>query len=133
MARILLLEDEKRWRERLTKLLVQHDYDVEAVGNPDKAASLLAKSRFDALVVDIQMSQWDSEDKRGLDLLDKVAPADLPAAVVVSGKAAKPDVRRAFRRLKVIDVIEKDPFVRTEFLDALREAVAKTRQDRAKS
>jgi len=130
VARVLVLDDDRLWRNRLKNLLQQHGYEVENADTSERAKSRLVKATFDALVVDVQMAWWDKNDKRGLDMLSEVPESDRPDAVVVTGKADKADVRRAFKELNVVDVLFKIPFNTKEFVDRVGEAVKSTRERR---
>lgn len=82
-SNVLIVEDEATLRESCTSVLRHEGYDVVAVGRGDDARDLLQRSRFDIVLLDLNMSQVP-----GLDLLQiclKTSPDTL--AVIMTGNA----------------------------------------------
>ena len=76
-AKILLAEDNDLSRENLTELLMQNDYQVNAVGNGREAMNALIEGRYDLIITDMRMPQAD-----GLELL-KFAKEINPDIIVI--------------------------------------------------
>lgn len=55
LPRLLLVDDEERFRDTLAKRLKETGYDVEGVGSGMDAIDLLAAQKFDIVIMDIQM------------------------------------------------------------------------------
>jgi DNA-binding NtrC family response regulator len=54
-ARILLVDDEDRFRTTLRKILLQEDLEVTAVGSGGEALTELANQPFDVILMDVRM------------------------------------------------------------------------------
>lgn len=55
LPKLLLVDDEERFRDTLAKRLKETGYEVEGAGSGMDALELLAKGKFDIVVMDIQM------------------------------------------------------------------------------
>ena len=55
LPKLLLVDDEERFRDTLAKRLKETGYEVEGAGSGVEALELLAKAKFDIVVMDIQM------------------------------------------------------------------------------
>src|ERR1700739_1893486 len=79
--RALIADDEPLARERL-RFLLSAEEDVEVAGecrNGREVIAALKESRFDVLVLDIQMPGKD-----GFDVIDQVGRAQMPVTVFVT-------------------------------------------------
>lgn len=55
LPKLLLVDDEERFRDTLAKRLKETGYEVEGAGSGMDALELLGKAKFDIVVMDIQM------------------------------------------------------------------------------
>jgi DNA-binding NtrC family response regulator len=55
LPKLLLVDDEERFRETLSKRLTETGYEVKGVTNGMEALDLLAYENFDVVILDIQM------------------------------------------------------------------------------
>ncbi len=55
LPRLLLVDDEERFRETLAKRLKETGYEVDGAGNGMEALELLASRKYDIVILDIQM------------------------------------------------------------------------------
>ncbi len=93
--RVLIVEDEARLRRYLAMSLIGAGIEVEQAGSLEEAQSLLARRRFDAVVLDVGLPDGD-----GLSLL-ACSPVD--RALVIT---ANPDAGR-FESLGVLHHLTK--------------------------
>lgn len=125
---VLIIEDQADWRRRFRRYCKDEGYEVKEAQNADKAASLLERATFDAIITDIRLVDWQDGNKDGLDVLGSVPEEKRPAAVVVTGYPRPDFVRTAFKDYQVIDVLWKSDFDKAKFLKAVKEAVEATRR-----
>jgi CheY-like chemotaxis protein len=59
MPRILVLDDDKLFRDYLTELLKRAGYDVHALSNGSDVDKLIETERFDAIITDLYMPHVD--------------------------------------------------------------------------
>jgi DNA-binding NtrC family response regulator len=59
IPRILIVDDEERFRTTLGKRLTERDLDVETVGSGEEAIKLIKEKLFDVVVLDVKMPGMD--------------------------------------------------------------------------
>jgi len=59
MQRILIVDDEERFRTTLGKRLTERDLDVETVGSGEEAIKIIKEKLFDVVVLDVKMPGMD--------------------------------------------------------------------------
>jgi len=67
MAKVLVIDDEKIIRERMTKLLELDDYETFSAENGQKGLEILDKEKPEIALVDIKMPGMD-----GIEVLKKI-------------------------------------------------------------
>jgi two-component system cell cycle response regulator len=93
MERILIVEDDRFFREMFSHLLRSEGYEVDTATSPEEALDLLHESRYEIIVSDLVMPGMN-----GLDLLSHVKQHDPDIDVIlVTGHA---DVETAISALK---------------------------------
>jgi len=95
--RVLIVDDEERFRETLSKLLSRHGFSVRAAGGGEAALALLGQSPCDVIVLDVKMPGLSGEE--ALPLLRQACPeaevlvltghasVDIAAAMIAGGAA----------------------------------------------
>ncbi len=78
MAKIMVVDDAKFMRVRLTKLLVGHGFQVTEAENGEEAVQLYKSDRPDAVLMDITMPQ-----KTGVEALTEIRGFDPQAKVIM--------------------------------------------------
>jgi CheY-like chemotaxis protein len=82
--RLLLVDDSTDAREAFRELLGLLDFEVTGVGGAGEALALLARERFDAIVIDTRLP-----DRNGMDVLQVArCRPERPVAIVFSGNPA---------------------------------------------
>ena len=120
-AMILVVEDERLWRNRLKKYLESEDYIVETAVSYGEALRRLRHSFFDLTVIDLALGPGE-ENLDGMELLDDASHRQIPA-IVVTGRGTIELARRAYEDCGVIGFIEKASFERERFISIVREAL----------
>lgn len=59
MEKILLVDDQDRYRNFLEKIITEEGYEVDAVDNPITAIEYLAKDEYDLVISDLRMKEMD--------------------------------------------------------------------------
>jgi DNA-binding NtrC family response regulator len=77
MARILIVDDEKRMRHLLAIMLGRRGYTVEEAGDGVEALQMVSLTPFDMVISDIKMPRMDGEE-----LLKKIMELEIPPPVV---------------------------------------------------
>ncbi|EFL50142.1 response regulator receiver protein [Solidesulfovibrio fructosivorans JJ]] len=95
--RVLIVDDEERFRETLSKLLSRHGFAVRDAGGGEAALNLLAEAPCDVIVLDVKMPGLSGEE--ALPLLRQACPeaevlvltghasVDIAAAMIAGGAA----------------------------------------------
>src|SRR5689334_20127130 len=112
---VLLVDDEGQLLHALSRLLANAGYVVDCAPDGEAATALLASSRFDVVISDVQMPKMN-----GLDLLRAVRQHDLDVPVILMTGA--PAVESA------VEAIEHGAFrylVKPIHAGQLEEAVAR--------
>jgi CheY-like chemotaxis protein len=125
--RILVMDDQKRWRDILSDTLRSGGFHVDAVETRAQALGRLAEAFYHLLVLDIRMDDLDASNVEGMDLLRELDRRGLSAAtgvIMLSAYGTKEQMRTAFRQHKVADFLTKEEFDNLEFLKQVRQVFA---------
>ena len=121
MSRILIVEDDRLYRNMFSDLLVNHGYEVTTVNDGSEGIYLLETSRFDLVITDLVMPGVD-----GMTVLTMAKELDPSAdVIIVTGHA---DVDSAISALKrgARDYIVK-PINSYELLHAIAQCIEQRR------
>ena len=123
-GRILVVDDEQRWRNALGNTLDKGGFHVETVSTTGEALTRLDEIFFHLLVLDIRMEHTDQNNVEGMNLLQALDERGLSPAtrvIMLSAYGTKEQMRTAFRNHKVADFLTKEEFDNREFLAQVRE------------
>jgi DNA-binding NarL/FixJ family response regulator len=123
--RVLIVEDDARWRAVYDEMLAEADYESHYAASYGEARSWLQRAEFALAIVDLHLvSSTEPEANRdGFWLLRAARQRGIPT-VVVSALGAPQDIDRAFEEFGVFAFIEKEAFDRRAFSATLADAVA---------
>ena len=83
-ARILVVDDEERFRANLEKLLTRHGLEVLTASSGDVALEILSATRVDVVLLDLKMP-----GKSGVDVLQAMRDRkDDTAVIILTGHAS---------------------------------------------
>jgi DNA-binding NtrC family response regulator len=120
--RLLLVDDEERFRTTLGKRLAENGFEVQTAGNGRDALDLLAKSPCDAVLLDIRMPGLS-----GIETLAEIRKSHIGVEVILlTGDADVPSAIEGMR-LGAFDYLMK-PHDFESLQEKLRQAVALKRQ-----
>jgi len=109
VSKVVLVEDDKRWRQRIIKIISNLGFEIEVYKNRcDELLSRLSRNDYDLLITDIVLEK--ASDKRdGYDLAAFARECNEQIRIIfISGIVDFHDVRRAFVKLKIFDFISKE-------------------------
>ena len=93
MSKILLLEDDANLNETVTEFLEEEGYDVVSVYDGDEALEKLYESRYDILLLDINVPGTN-----GLDILkESRANGNVSPAIFITSMDSIEDLERGFK------------------------------------
>lgn len=123
-CRLLIAEDEKYLREKVTKNIdwASHDYIVFEAGDGEEALAILQTESIDILVTDMRMPRMD-----GLELIEKAKEIKKDLRVIVISGHAEFELAQASIRLGVEDYLLK-PFRSERLLEVVEAARGKLRE-----
>lgn len=110
-GRVLILDDEFRWRKEIAHLLHKNGYDAYAVEDVQEALAAIKKDIYHVLILDINMQANDITDSQGLLLLKELATYGLTEAlqvIILTAFGNTERARRAFKEFNVADFLEKN-------------------------
>lgn len=87
---ILIVDDQKNWRETLEELLQADGHQVRTSSGLDEARALLLAEDFDVAILDIRLLDERRYDIQGLQLLHEIKTAGLRTCVLVMTGYAPP-------------------------------------------
>ncbi|MFU2208337.1 response regulator [Solidesulfovibrio sp. C21] len=82
--RVLIVDDEERFRDTLAKLLSRHGFSVRTAGGGEAALALLGEAPCDVIVLDVKMPGLSGEE--ALPLLRQACPE--AEVLVLTGHAS---------------------------------------------
>jgi CheY-like chemotaxis protein len=127
-AKVIVIEDNKRWRDRIVELLEKANCEVEDYEDITEELHIrLWNKDYDLLIIDLRLDESkEQNEKEGRDLIAKVRKSrdndDIPI-IVISGIADVSDVRDAFTEYKVHDFMNKAKWDNADFLIAVNRAL----------
>ena len=135
--RVLIVDDQKNWRETLRDTLDPTVYEIRTAASYDEAKRLLQQHAFHVLVADQRLVDGESSNMQGILLLDEVAELrDGTQAIIVTGYPSIEMSREALRGRAAYDYILKcpdkgEPPFNIQYRERVKEAAEKWRMSEA--
>jgi len=101
---VLIVEDDERQRDSITKLLENGDVQITAVQNAREALAQLRMSTFDCVVMDLNLPDFS-----GYELLQQMAETgevSFPPVIVYTGRSLTADEEQTLRRFSKSIIIK---------------------------
>lgn len=131
-ARILLVEDEAKWRDIVGRILKKENCELHEADTLKKAFGKFEKESFDVVIVDLSLIPYNAADRQGFEFLKRVAKEQSTKAIVLTGYGQTEDARKAFRDYAVMDFITKQNLDNEAFRKTIREAMRQAQETRRK-
>ncbi|HEX3247829.1 MAG TPA: response regulator [Pyrinomonadaceae bacterium] len=128
-ARILLVEDNPRWRRTVGGVLQRAGFNLTSANSIAAARESLRKGFFHLIVLDIQMDASDASNEDGMHLLKELSELNLldsTRVVMLSGWGTLKRMRDAFSRYQVADFFTKNDFKGSEFVARVQQIFAES-------
>ncbi len=122
-GRILIVDDDLTWRERIMNVLRRGDFQVEAVPSCAEARIQLNTTLYHVLILDISMDKNDPRNDEGIKFLQELHQQKTTEAIkviVLSAHDTKDRIRSAFRDYKVADFLSKANLNNQSMLEAVQ-------------
>jgi signal transduction histidine kinase len=127
-AKVLVLDDDPRWRRTISEGLEKRGLAVDSAGTIDEATRFLKDREYDLALIDIQIGPNFGSANTGLKIAQLVRDRNPDSLVIViSGNAGRSQLQNAFT-LGVDDFLDKADFS----LDSVYEALDKVALRREK-
>jgi DNA-binding NtrC family response regulator len=115
-ARILIVDDEERFRTTMCKLLKAHGYDADAVGTGQEAIRKITEESWDVMILDMKMPEMN-----GVQVLSEVRKLDSRVEVIVLTGYASIDTVQDVMKFGAYDYLLK-PYRTEELLEKIENA-----------
>lgn len=114
-GRILIVENEERWRNLVSDTLQRGGFQVDTAGTIAEAEAALRERWYHLAVLDIRLDDdSDDSDIEGLNLLYgeiiEASIRDAMMVIVLSAFGTKEQMRKAFTSDKIVDFLDKTDF-----------------------
>jgi CheY-like chemotaxis protein len=125
-GRILILDDEERWRDIFGSALRMADYEVDVASSVAEARDFLNHNFYHLAIIDVSMVFGDGSNREGLDFvgeLERTEHGEGLKVILISAYMEKTRVREAFKKFKVADFQDKLEFNEGDFLADVRKTL----------
>jgi DNA-binding NtrC family response regulator len=124
---ILIVEDEKRWREEiLREALEDQGYQVQTSNGYDQAVEALEQHTFDLIVVDVNLTgvAGNQDGIRVLERLETMAPEI--QTIVISGSRTRAMAAESVKKFQPLAFVDKTTFDVAAFVTLVAGALQDT-------
>ena len=120
--KILVVDDSMTTRTMIKNILMNLNYNVDAVQDATEALVKLKLSHYDLVMTDINMPKIDGYEFVEILRNDEMY-MDIP--IIVMSAIIKEDAMKEFSKKNISGYIQKDLFNQTEFTELVREILTK--------
>ncbi len=123
-GRILIMDDEERWRDVLSGTLTRAGFLVHTAPTAKEALQRLEETFYHVLVLDLRMEEHNPDNFDGMKLLNEIKKRGLNPAIKVimlSAYGTTEQMRVTFKDYQVVDFVPKHLFDNEVFLENLRQ------------
>jgi DNA-binding NarL/FixJ family response regulator len=114
--RALVVDDDRSWREILEEILIEEDFEVDAVGELEGVEALLQAHPHRLAVVDLSLGGPDHNNQDGLQVLSLIERHDpLCTSLLLTGFATVELAVEAITRFHASTCLRKESFSRAAF------------------
>jgi DNA-binding NtrC family response regulator len=111
--KILIVDDEERFRNTMRKLLSIEDYDASVAGSGSEALDALRENSYDLVILDVRMPEVS-----GVQVLSEIKKLDPTIEVIIMTGYASVDTAKEIMKLGAYDYLLK-PYAISELLEKI--------------
>jgi DNA-binding NtrC family response regulator len=111
--RILIVDDEERFRKTMCKLLTAEGYESSTAANGQEALDHLEKGSYDIIILDIRMPEMN-----GVQVLSEIKKIDAALEIIIMTGYASVDTAKEIMTLGAYDYLLK-PYDINELLEKI--------------
>lgn len=111
--KILIVDDEERFRNTMRKLLSIEDYEASVAGSGSEALDELHKNTYDIIILDVRMPEVS-----GVQVLSEIKKLDPTIEVIIMTGYASVDTAKEIMKLGAYDYLLK-PYAISELLEKI--------------
>lgn len=111
--RILVVDDEERFRNTMCKLLTVEGYEASTAGSGQDALQELRNNSYDLVILDVRMPEMG-----GVQVLSEIKKIDAALEVIIMTGYASVDTAKEIMKLGAYDYLLK-PYVISELLEKI--------------
>jgi DNA-binding NtrC family response regulator len=114
--KILIVDDEERFRNTMARLLAVEGFQTQTAGSGKEALEKLTEGGFDLVILDVRMPEMS-----GVEALARIKKIDPEIEVIVMTGYASVDTAKEIMKLGAYDYLLK-PYAKQELLDRIESA-----------
>ncbi len=111
--RILVVDDEERFRNTMSKLLTVEGYEVSIAGTGPEALEMLRQNLHDLVILDVRMPEMN-----GVQVLSEIKKIDVSLEVIIMTGYTSVDTAKEIMKLGAYDYLLK-PYAIAELLEKI--------------
>jgi DNA-binding NtrC family response regulator len=108
-GRILIVDDQRNWRETLAEMLTAAGYTVQTVDSLSQARVTFPTKTFDLVILDIRLQDKDRHDLQGLEFLQDLKRASTKSRILVLTGYVSPEIEAKVKQLGTETLALKSP------------------------
>ncbi len=121
---ILIVDDEKHWRDQLNDILADEGCSVVTANNYEEATAALTANHFKLAILDKRLVDADPNNEDGLRLMADIEQAGLHTnIIVVTGYGEEKDIQTAIHSPRLVGFIKKNMLDVQVFRELIGQAV----------
>jgi CheY-like chemotaxis protein len=106
---ILVVDDQKNWRETIGELLRDDGHQVQAVSSLVEAREILSVNIFDVVVLDIRLVDKDRHNVQGLEVLEEIKETNDKTRILVLTGFPTPETEARVKEMGAEVFVFKSP------------------------
>jgi DNA-binding NtrC family response regulator len=114
--KVLIVDDEERFRKTMRKLLTVEGIEAETAGSAKEGLEKLKEGAYDVIILDVRMPEMT-----GVEALAEIRKIDPEAEVIIMTGYASVDTAKEIMKLGAYDYLLK-PYEKQELMDRIEAA-----------
>lgn len=121
---VLIVDDQIRWIKILKRIISEKlGFSYDTAVSYAEAINYINKKTYDLAILDIRLSDFDSENLEGIAILDFIENNSLDTKVIMlTGFGTMEIVRKAFKKKALLDFFDKSSFESSDLVAFIRKS-----------